>query len=90
MVTIKSGPKFRKMAGITAFVNTNYDNWRMSRYDYLSLLDIDTSTGFSCNICGIFPKIVVCDTTLLGFQKTFSDIEFEKPSIIKQTRVKRQ
>ena len=91
MVTIKSGPKFRKMLGTTAFVNT----WNTITGGCPGMLIwaywiFDTSTGFSCNICGILPKIVVCDATSLGFQKKFSDIAFPKPPIIKQSRVKRQ
>ena len=83
--------KVQEDAGNNSFCECmNYDNWRMSWYAYLSLLDIDTSTGFSCNICGIFPKIVVCDASSLGFQKKFSGIAFPEPSIIKQSRVKRQ
>ena len=56
----------------------NYDQWRLSWYSYLDLLNINYTEGFQCSVCGEVPETVVCDATSLGFQKKFAKIAFPK------------
>ena len=51
--------------------NINYDNFRMSWYGSLSLLDINYAEESICRICGESTDIVICDATTIGFKRKF-------------------
>lgn len=50
---------------------------------FARLLDINWSDTFACPLCGPSPKVVVCDGTMLGFQKDLLE-EFQ-PEVISFT-----
>ena len=67
----------------------NYDQWRLSWYAYLDLLQIDYEDGFTCSTSGPVPDIVVCDATSLGFQRKFASSAFPKEILAKSKRIRR-
>ena len=50
----------------------NYQQWRMSWYAFVELLDINYEEGFSCQQCGQYPKVVCCDATTLSFRREYA------------------
>ena len=50
----------------------NYQQWRMTWYGFLKLLDIDYKKGFCCPVCGQYPEVLSCDATTLSFRRTFA------------------
>ena len=52
---------------------------RSSWYHYLSLLDIDYSSGFMCPKCDGEPTTVICDATALAFRRELLPNE-DRPS----------
>ena len=50
----------------------NYQQWRLSWYAFLELLDIDYSSGFRCVQCGQYPNVLSCDATTLAFKREYA------------------
>lgn len=46
-----------------------YKKFKHAWYGFLSLLDVDISSGFMCPHCGSSPNIVICDGTSLAFRR---------------------
>ena len=38
-------------------------------HSFASLLNLNYTESFKCPICGIYPQLVICDGTLIGFRK---------------------
>ena len=55
----------------------SYNNWRLSWYAFMDLLDVEPNAEFICSVCGPIPDIVVCDATSLGFQRKFASQVFK-------------
>ena len=62
--------EFQHHLGNTMFSNVfSYNQFRLSWYSYLSLLDIDYTSGFKCSLCGEQPQVVIMDGTSLAFRR---------------------
>ncbi len=46
-----------------------YKHFRSAWYAFLDLLDIDYTKGFQCVKCGLNPKTLVMDATVLSFRR---------------------
>lgn len=67
-------------AGNSTFADTvHYKHFRAAWYAYLSLLDIDFSSGFQCTTCGPYPQTIIMDATSLSFRK---DLDFWKKEML--------
>ncbi len=44
----------------------------MSWYSFMNLLDLDVAEGFLCSKCGLFPTVISCDATTLGFRREYA------------------
>lgn len=53
-----------------------------SAWNSFGLLNINYTESFKCPICGIYPQLVVCDGTLIGFRKDlFPPLLAKKPNM---------
>ena len=67
----------------------NYQQWRLTWYSFLGLLDIDYASSFQCEECGSYPKVLLCDATTLGFRRQYArPIEIDRVEESQVTRLR--
>ena len=49
-----------------------YHHFKSACYSFISLLDIDLSSGFQCKSCGTSPSTVIMDATSISFRKALA------------------
>ena len=68
-----------------------YHHFRKAWYTFMNLIDIDYDKGFSCNICGTSPELVVMDATSVSFRAALDSWKsfvgsMQQSEIIKSSR----
>ena len=67
----------------------SYEKFVHSWYAFFDLLDVEESDGFTCEKCGPYPDLVVCDGTSLGFRRQLLQSIIDNDKHLAQVAIKR-